>query len=445
MNELNTEMQRIQQAKSDIKAAIEEKGVTVGDGTIDTYAEKINKITGEDGFSPIIEIIEADNGYYISITDINGTQTFSVNHGQDGTGVAQAEINQDGELVIIYSNGEVVNLGKVIGTNGKDAVIDQTYSSTSENAQSGKAVAQGLANYYTKDEVDDFNTTTKGYIDNELLSFKSELEPINITVDPNGIASHSTQEVYQHVQNGGRVYYSGSTVSYTDENVAYFDYITDTGVAGTFELTSNKKIIQHEHTMVTANNFDDYLSEHGVDFTDYVKYDNYATGSKGGTIKTNTAYGLSMITTGSNTKDQYDGGNDNLIISKGTLENVLAELRVDYIVEEGATTVDNTEWTWEKWNSGKAVCYGVSTQSIAIGQIWNSPWCYGDGVAITYPFEFVEPPICDMQKHTYTALSILEVGANGTTKKTKKPRLLCSASRAAEEFNISFYATGKWK
>ena len=40
-----TEIQRLQSAKADIKAAIEEKGVVVGDGTIDTYAEKINEIS----------------------------------------------------------------------------------------------------------------------------------------------------------------------------------------------------------------------------------------------------------------------------------------------------------------------------------------------------------------------------------------------------------------
>ena len=44
-----TEIQRLQQAKADIKAAIEEKGVNVGDGTIDTYAEKIDEISGSSG------------------------------------------------------------------------------------------------------------------------------------------------------------------------------------------------------------------------------------------------------------------------------------------------------------------------------------------------------------------------------------------------------------
>ena len=41
---ISTEIQRIMTAKANIKAAIENKGVTVGDGTIDTYAEKIGEI-----------------------------------------------------------------------------------------------------------------------------------------------------------------------------------------------------------------------------------------------------------------------------------------------------------------------------------------------------------------------------------------------------------------
>lgn len=41
---IETEIKRLQTAKENIKSAIEEKGVTVGDGTIDTYAEKIGEI-----------------------------------------------------------------------------------------------------------------------------------------------------------------------------------------------------------------------------------------------------------------------------------------------------------------------------------------------------------------------------------------------------------------
>lgn len=39
------EITRLQTAKSDLKTAIEEKGVEVGDGTIDTYAQKVSEIS----------------------------------------------------------------------------------------------------------------------------------------------------------------------------------------------------------------------------------------------------------------------------------------------------------------------------------------------------------------------------------------------------------------
>ena len=45
-NSIETEIERIQQAKADIKSAIEAKGVEVGDGLIDTYADKVAEISG---------------------------------------------------------------------------------------------------------------------------------------------------------------------------------------------------------------------------------------------------------------------------------------------------------------------------------------------------------------------------------------------------------------
>ena len=44
-----TEIQRLQTAKENIRTAIEEKGVEVGDGLIDTYAEKIGEISVDGG------------------------------------------------------------------------------------------------------------------------------------------------------------------------------------------------------------------------------------------------------------------------------------------------------------------------------------------------------------------------------------------------------------
>ena len=59
-----TEIQRLQTAKENIKTAIEEKGVEVGNGTIDTYAEKIGEISvgGGDTYYDTFWDIFQDNG-----------------------------------------------------------------------------------------------------------------------------------------------------------------------------------------------------------------------------------------------------------------------------------------------------------------------------------------------------------------------------------------------
>ena len=44
-----SEITRIQGAKADLKTAIEAKGVTVGNGLIDTYADKVAQISGGGG------------------------------------------------------------------------------------------------------------------------------------------------------------------------------------------------------------------------------------------------------------------------------------------------------------------------------------------------------------------------------------------------------------
>lgn len=79
---INQEIQRISQAKVDIKEAIEEKGVTVGDGTLDTYPEKIAEISGGGGIPDKQleqKITEADftyqqaNGSPIIVNKASGT------------------------------------------------------------------------------------------------------------------------------------------------------------------------------------------------------------------------------------------------------------------------------------------------------------------------------------------------------------------------------------
>lgn len=55
-----TEIERLQNAKASMKTAIENKGVEVGDATIDAFADKINEISvGTEG-NPFVEFVSGD-------------------------------------------------------------------------------------------------------------------------------------------------------------------------------------------------------------------------------------------------------------------------------------------------------------------------------------------------------------------------------------------------
>lgn len=67
-----SEIQRLQTAKADIKAAIEEKGVAVGDGTIDTYADMIYLIQGGGSVANPLEYANDMSDTYYGITFPDG-------------------------------------------------------------------------------------------------------------------------------------------------------------------------------------------------------------------------------------------------------------------------------------------------------------------------------------------------------------------------------------
>lgn len=76
--------------------------ITYSDNTVDN----LGVVVGADGK-------DGTNG----TNGVDGTNGID---GKDGIGITNAEINISGELILTYSNGKSVNLGKVVGADGKD-------------------------------------------------------------------------------------------------------------------------------------------------------------------------------------------------------------------------------------------------------------------------------------------------------------------------------------
>ena len=66
-------------------------------------------------------------------------------NGEDGRGVASASINEHGELVLTYSDATAVNLGVVVGADGKDGKdgVDGTNGKDGTDGKDGKDGAKG--------------------------------------------------------------------------------------------------------------------------------------------------------------------------------------------------------------------------------------------------------------------------------------------------------------
>jgi hypothetical protein len=118
----------------------------------------------------------------------------------------------------------------------------------------------------------------------------------------------------------------------------------------------------------------------------------------------------------------------------------------DYVVGQGTSGI----WTYRKWNSGVAECWGVYSENIAITKAWGSLY-YSDSLTprIGYPFTFISRPV---EQVTFRGNSIAgwlycEGGGfslNSTTQ-TAQYGVLRPTSIAAAQLTFDYYVIGRWK
>lgn len=116
----------------------------------------------------------------------------------------------------------------------------------------------------------------------------------------------------------------------------------------------------------------------------------------------------------------------------------------DYIVEEGTSGI----WRYRKWESGLMECWGNSSQTIDIDNIWdaNGSLVYGTGQPVLYPFAFTEIPSCLVTQQNYDGLTIQVIRESGTTTQTPTPGLVKIApTKDGYEMIFAFEAKGKYR
>ena len=124
------------------------------------------------------------------------------------------------------------------------------------------------------------------------------------------------------------------------------------------------------------------------------------------------------------------------------LNEVLPNTSVDYIVEQGTSGI----WTYRKWNSGIAECWGTVSWSITSWSAWGSTYYSTYSSQVDYPTGlFTSAPKRMTGNDLSNGDSWLGTQNNGTASKTPKFFLMRGANGSSGTGYVAVHAIGTWK
>ncbi len=118
----------------------------------------------------------------------------------------------------------------------------------------------------------------------------------------------------------------------------------------------------------------------------------------------------------------------------------------DYVIEQGTSDI----WTYRKWNSGLAECWGVYTMTSAATKTWGTLY-YSDTLAprINYPFTFTSRPQESAFLHGSSVAGWVYPEAGGiglnTTTQTGQYGFVRPTAIASSEVKYEYTVIGRWK
>lgn len=121
------------------------------------------------------------------------------------------------------------------------------------------------------------------------------------------------------------------------------------------------------------------------------------------------------------------------------LNEVLPNTSVDYIVEQGTSG----DWTYRKWNSGVAECWGIHTGTTNIATTWGSMYVCS-AITILFPSGlFTNSPI--VSGSNAGGLAGIFIAATTVSKDSVNVQLARGPSASNANYSVNIHAYGTWK
>ena len=344
----------------------------------------------------------------------------------------------------IYGNTTTTPINPDAFADGGSGIIDLTYNPESENAQSGIAVADAIKGLKGEQGPQGVSGVYVGSGDMP-EGYNVQIDLSGETVDMNALATKDYVE-----EEITRLDISAyATKEYVEEEIATFDFIK---VVDTLPETGlPNRIYLIPRTDTGENNlFDEYLWVDNawefittkvveVDLTnyatkDYVDNDISIVNDDISDLQNSVEENIHSIETLSNEQTS---------LSKRISDNETSinNMSCDYIVEQGTSGI----WTWEKWNSGKAVCWGNQSLTVTINEAWGNI-VGSPSFNVAFPFEFMAIPIVTAQI-LYTSNNCFLAATPGNASNSVSGNYtLCRATPyEGVQCTVSWYVIGNWK
>lgn len=271
-----------------------------------------------------------DNNYNVRIDDNFLRADFT-----DGQVLQHTDLNEFESVVKLAVNANYEDIQKI-----QDGTIQAGGAATLSGAELSTYETETLQNSDTKIptsmQIKQYVDASVGAIDLSGYATKNEVSTIVATYDStgNGIVDNA-EKVNNHTVDKD-----------VPSNAVFTDTLyDDTEVRGLIQTNANN--ISSINTNLTNN----YVTNTSLasTLTSYVKPADYASNSKGGTIKSSSDYATSVLGSGfltanNYTFSQYQSRGNNMFISKGTLENVITgkDLANKTYVDTGLATKQGT-------------------------------------------------------------------------------------------------------
>lgn len=113
----------------------------------------------------------------------------------------------------------------------------------------------------------------------------------------------------------------------------------------------------------------------------------------------------------------------------------------DYIVEQGTSGI----WTYRKWSSGIAECWGTERKTTAIATAWGNAY-YSSSLSTSFPTNFFIDAPNSVSIYITGAYSCWVANSDTFTKDLVKYSLIRpNAQTTSYDYYARIHAIGRWK